>query len=248
MPGAAILTYHSLDDSGSVVSTPPRVFAEQMRRLSQASVKVVSLAEAYHGRQACHGPPLVALTFDDGFRNLHDYALPVLQRYGFPATVFLVTDYCGRTNFWPGQPTTIPRAPLLRWTEVKMMRDSGVTFGSHTRTHARLTSLKPCQVEAELVMSKQRIEDTLGEAVDTFAYPYGVYDGEVRRLVATHFDLACSTDLGFLGAASDPLSLERLDTYYLRHPASFQRLFSPVTRGYIQWRAWLRTLRRCLTR
>src|SRR5262245_41977104 len=98
---SAILTYHALDNNSCVLSTPPRVFAEQMRVLHELGVSVVPLKDV---RRALDGTAtsknLVAITFDDGFRSAYEYGLPVLQCYGFTATVFLVTDYCGKTNSW----------------------------------------------------------------------------------------------------------------------------------------------------
>src|SRR5258708_5988741 len=93
----AILTYHSLDDSGSVISVSPQVFAEHMRILHELNVKVISLSEVRNLQGATPpGDHCVILTFDDGFQNIYEHGLPILQRYGFPATVFLVTDYCGK--------------------------------------------------------------------------------------------------------------------------------------------------------
>src|SRR5262245_46670162 len=130
----AILTYHSLDDSGAVLSTPPRIFAAQMQSLHERGIRVIPLSEVGQALSGQAGPePLLALTFDDGFRNVYEYGLPVLQRYGFAATVFLVTDYSGAANAWPGQPAAVERRPLLGWAEVKEMSGAGIAFGSHTQ-------------------------------------------------------------------------------------------------------------------
>ena len=241
----AILTYHSLDDSGSVLSTAPRIFAEQMQILYEADLRVVPLSDA---RRVLNGiapaGDLVAITFDDGFRSVYEYALPVLQRYGFAATVFLVTDYCGRTNDWPSQPLHVERRPLLRWAEVREMSRAGVAFGSHTRTHPDLRMITRRDAEDELTASKKAIEDAIGRAVDIFAYPYGVYDDTIRCLVAAHFTLACSAIFGFARSGSDPHALERLDMYYLKRPTLFRHLFSPEMGVYLGPRRHLRNLRR----
>jgi len=243
--GIAILTYHSLDDSGAVLSTPPYVFTVQMQILHERGIRVIPLSEVRHilGSTARH-EPLVALTFDDGFRNVYEYGLPILQRYGFTATVFLVTDYCDGMNSWPGQPPSVERRPLLRWAEVKEMSAAGVAFGSHTRTHPDLRTLAGQQVEGELVGSKQAIEDATGRAVEMFAYPYGAYNHTVKHLAQTHFALACSTTLSFVRPGSDLFALERLDMYYLRRPALLGRLFSQEVTVYLLLRRKLRDLRR----
>jgi len=241
----AILTYHSLDDSGSVLSTPPQVFAEQMQILSDSDMKVISLDQA-RGVLSNGSPAerLVAITFDDGFQNFRKRGLPILQQYGFPATVFLVTGYCGRENSWPGQPRSIERRPLLRWTEVKEMSAAGITFGSHTRTHPDLTTATSQLAEEEMVSSKKAIEDATGVSVELFAYPYGAYNDTVKRLAQLHFSLACTTRLDFAGIASDLFALERLDIYYLRQPRLFRRLFSREMSTYLGFRRRMRDVRR----
>ena len=244
MSALAILTYHSLDDSGSVLSTPPSVFAEQMRILRESDVSVVPLGtigDALRDRNPFK--PLVAITFDDGFMSVHKHGLPILLRYGLPATVFLVTDYCGKTNDWPSQPHWVNRQPLLGWTEAREMSRAGMAFGSHTRTHSDLRMLPSHQIEEELVTSKRAIEDGLGRSVDIFAYPYGAYDERVRKISESFFSLACSTRLDFVRAGSDPLVLERLDMYYLRRPMAFRHLFSGGMDRYIRFRRIMQNLR-----
>ncbi len=245
----AILTYHSLDESGSILSTPPRIFAEQMRILSELDVRVIPLGQVQHQLQPGLPPEcLVAITFDDGFRNVYQHGFPALQRYGFPATVFLVTDHCERTNSWPSQPRFAERRPLLQWNEIREMSAAGIAFGSHTRTHPDLRTLPRVAAEEELVTSKKVIEDVIGRSVDTFAYPYGAYDDTIRRLAQAHFSLACATDLDFARTESDPFALERLDMYYLRRSVLFRRLFSSEIAAYIRSRRSIRELRRRLPR
>jgi peptidoglycan/xylan/chitin deacetylase (PgdA/CDA1 family) len=243
----AILAYHSLDHSRSVLSTPPTIFTEQMKVLRDTGVRVVSLSElSDNSRRFSIDENGVVLTFDDGFRNVYEHALPVLQTYGFPATVFLVTDYCGKTNSWPGQTVTIEGEPLLGWKEIQEMSRAGISFGSHTRTHPDLRKLPIEQAEEELASSKKAIADATGRPVDTLAYPYGAYDAAVRSLAKQHFRLACSADLGFFKPDSDPFSLERIEMYYFQRPWLFRHLFAPSMSVYLRVRKQLRQLRRAL--
>lgn len=240
----AILTYHSIDDGGSVLSVSPALFAQQMGLLAGGGIAVVALDRLLEMRHDHPSEPVLAITFDDGFRNVYEHAFPVLRRYGFPATIFLVTDYCGKTNDWPTQPPRVAREPLLDWPEIREMAEAGISFGAHTATHPDLTRLSAASVEEELLRSKRTIENTLGRSVGAFAYPYGAYDDSVRRLAGRHFALACSARLGFVGAGSDPLALPRLDLYYLKHPRIFGSLFSPLTDAYIGLRHAARECRR----
>ena len=239
----AIVTYHSLDDSGSLLSTPPRVFVEQMRILHELGTRVIPLADIPHVLSgAAPSDFLVAITFDDGFRSVYENGLPILQRYGFPATVFVVTDYCGQTNSWPSQPRYVEPRPLLSWAEVKEMCEIGISFGSHTRTHPDLRRIARPDAEEELVTSKRAIEDAIGHPVEMLAYPYGTCDESVKDLAQKHFRLAVGTTLDFLKPESDLFALERLDMYYLRRPLTFRRLFSRELGAYIRLRL-RRTLR-----
>lgn len=239
-----ILTYHSLDDSGSVISVTPSVFAEQMRALHEAGIRTLSLPAATEALRGGRVPAkVVVLTFDDGFENFYEHAYPVLRRYGFAATNFLVTDYCGKDNSWPTQPAHVERRPLLRWAQVREMSEAGIAFGAHSRTHPDLTRVSSGEAEEEIVASKRAIEQFLERPVESFAYPYGAYDEAVKRLTAAHFPLACSTKLDFATPASDLLALERLDMYYLRHPRLFRRLLSGEVRTYIRLRRLAREVR-----
>lgn len=241
---AAVLTYHTLDESGGVLATSPGVFAEQMRALAEAGVRVVPLEELaaiLSGRDS--DQPAVALTFDDGFRSVCEHALPVLGRHGFPATVFIVTDYCGRTNAWPSQRAHIARHPLLSWDELRELARAGVALGCHTRSHPDLRKLSARELEREVTGAKADMEDRLGVAVESFAYPYGAFDRRVQTVVAGHFSLACATTLGFVGPHSDRLAIERLDMYYLQRPALLAHLFTPWVAGYLRLRRALRDAR-----
>ena len=245
-----ILTYHSLDDSGSILSVAPRVFAEHMRLLHEAAVSTLTLPAAAQALRGGQGPPAraVVLTFDDGFENFYEHAYPVLRRYGLTATVFLVTGYCDKDNAWPGQPATVERRPLLRWAQVKEMSGAGMAFGAHSRTHPDLTRLSSEGAEGEMLASKRAIEEALKRPVEGFAYPYGAYNEAVKRLAAAHFPLACSTRLDFAGLGSDLHALERLDMYYLQHPRLFRLLLSGKARTYIRLRRWARAVRPALAR
>src|SRR5689334_22059807 len=111
---SCILTYHSLDRSGSVISIQPEVFSRQMAFLAESGTPVVPVSAVR--KTTC----AVAITFVDGFRNFYEAAFPVLRRYGFAATVFVVSGYCGKRNDWPTQPRNsgIPTLDLMAWNQV----------------------------------------------------------------------------------------------------------------------------------
>lgn len=237
-----ILTYHSIDESGSVISTAFKTFRRQMKHLNDANWNVVSLNDLVNSmvEKTPILPKTVVLTFDDGFQNFYTSAFPVLAQYEFKATVFLVTDHCDKYNDWPGNPRDLPRSRLLSWNEIKELKGLNIEFGSHTRTHTDLRKIRPGQIHSEVVESKLAIEDALGCEVKTFAYPYGRYDELARKTVEKTFGSACSTKLGKVHDGSDRFSLERVDSYYLSNQRIFNSLSSKSGDRYLKIRRMMR--------
>lgn len=240
-----VLTYHSIDESGSVISTPAETFRRQVRSLYESGFRGISLAslagDLKLGRKV--GEKTVVLTFDDGFSNFHESAFPALSEYGFTATVFLVTAFCGGRNDWAGNPPELPRMRLLDWRQIRELSESGIEFGSHTVTHRDLRRLSAEDVTSELSESKNAIEDKTGEAVGTFAYPYGSLDEDIRNEVSKVYEAACSTTLGKIGTGSDIYALPRIDAYYLSDERLFSRISSRGMDGYLAVRRVLRAVR-----
>lgn len=234
---SAILTWHSLDDSQSVISTPPDVFRRQIESLVASHIPIVPL------NRILQSPGSVALTFDDGFANLAEYAFPLLDRFHLPATVFVVSRYCGLSNQWPGQPpNSIPALPLLTWNQLSD-RPATVEIGAHTTTHPHLTRLSAEDCDRELRECRDDIEQRLGTRVTSIAYPYGDSSQPVRAAAARHFEMAAGTSLRFLSQASDPLNLPRIDMYYFRSGFSIGRLFDAPGRIYVELRNLIRQMR-----
>lgn len=244
-----ILTYHSIDESGSVISTAPEVFRRQMQSLSENGYKAVTLNEFIDTVSQDTTPfrKTVVLTFDDGFQNFFSHAFPILDEFGFKATVFLVTDFCGKNNNWPGNPTEFPPSRLLSWQEIKELHNYGIEFGDHTRTHPDLTKIPKSRLGCEILESKAMIEDFLGSEVTTFAYPFGKLNAQVKQLVQQSYKAACSTNLGKIAADSDLFCLERIDAYYLSNPKIFERLSSQAFDGYMFFRQIMRDLKSLVT-
>lgn len=216
-----------------------------MRHLKNEGYQVVPLSEMARRQRTEQALPerTVVLTFDDGFRNFYTEAFPILQAYGFRATVFLVTDLCGRYNDWPGNPPGLRRSQLLSWTEIRELDSAGIEFGSHTRTHPDLTRLSPEQIACEMVDSKAELTDRLGHDVATFAYPYGRLNSEARRIALENYQAACSTNLGKVVAGDDPASLNRIDTYYLSNRRLFEMLPTSAFDSYLRIRQAMRRVK-----
>jgi peptidoglycan/xylan/chitin deacetylase (PgdA/CDA1 family) len=239
-----ILTYHSISEGNSPLKISPNLFTEQMEWLLD-NVLVAPLSEV--AASVAERKPLpertVALTFDDGFRDFYSSAAPVLRRLGFPATIFLPTAYCGKTNCWPGQPPWAREEALLNWAEVIELSQDGFHFGAHSVSHPVLPALSLEEAEYEIAGSKVQIEERAGQKVALFAYPYGRWSPSVRAIVSRHYQGACSTGAGVVEENADPFVLPRVDAHYVRHPALFRMAFTGSFKAYIAARRFIRRIR-----
>jgi len=235
---SAIVTYHSLDDSGSVISISPGRFLQHIEFLMERAIPVVPLTDLQHR------PGSVALTFDDGYRGVLTHALPVLQRYRLPATVFVVTGHCGWRNDWTPPSRKLPSLDIMDWAELRELVAAGVELGAHTVRHPNLSLLSDEQLHQEFSECRWELENRLKRQVDSLAYPYGVSTPKVREAARQHFRLACGTTLDFVNASADPFDLPRLDTFYLRNPFWFESVMSGDRWNYIRTRRFARRLRR----
>lgn len=240
-----ILTYHSIDDSGSVISISPDKFRSQMYYLRDKNFNIIPLKDvvACLRRNLPLPPRSIAITFDDGFKNFYEVAYPVLKDCGFTAMVFLVPGHCGKNNKWEGQSKRIPVLNLLGWEEIREMADKGIDFGAHTINHTDLPKLSVKQASEEIVNSKQVIEKNLGKNVQFFAYPYGELNHEIKAIVKNHYSGACSVEMDFVNIKSDIYALPRIDMYYFCNNNLFIYIGTPVFFIYVTFRSILRSIR-----
>jgi peptidoglycan/xylan/chitin deacetylase (PgdA/CDA1 family) len=240
----AILTYHSLDPSGSVVSVAPQAFADQMACLTDLGFQGVSLQEAVAYRDVNSAWPerAVVLTFDDGYANIHEVALPILVRYGHTATVFVVSGHIGGRNDWAPPPAGLGRHAMLSWQQVAELSTTGVEIAAHTQTHADLRWCSAAQAEREIVASCADIEEHLGLSAQSFAYPFGSVSSASVSIVRREFRVACTTVLKRV--KSEPLHrLPRIDMYYIRSLHDLKRLVNGQLDRYLALRRWGRSVR-----
>jgi len=219
--GVKVLVYHWVDHQPGrklrAWGLTPDTFLAQMSALADGGYEILSLGDVLQvvSGERPSSPKAVALTFDDGYQDLLDHVLPVLKRFGFRATFFLVSDRVGGTNSWDARHGDPPRR-LMGWNEAATLVAQGMEIGSHSRTHPFLTNLSESEMEQEIRGSKEMIEDRLGRPVRSFSYPHGLHDARCRRLVASAgYSGAFSTRFGGNGVRTDPFQLHRSEiTYY----------------------------------
>jgi peptidoglycan/xylan/chitin deacetylase (PgdA/CDA1 family) len=209
----AILTYHSIDRSGSVISVSPEMFETHLKYLKKLKYTPISLSRAIDSIKNNESFPEkgVIITFDDGYKNNYTEALAILTRYGYTATIFLVTGLIGGGNDWPGQNSTIPQLEMLTWPEVREMQKNGIEFGAHTHNHVRLSEVHIDEAREEILHSKNVMEENLGSAAELFCYPFGSYTEAVKDFVASNFKGAMATHPGKLSPDIDLYAIKRIN-------------------------------------
>lgn len=161
------------------------------------------------------GAPLpdrcVALTFDDGLQDFRTGALPILQRTGFPATLYVVAGLVGRTSRWLA-PLGEGDRPMLTVSELRDVAASGVEIGGHSMSHPELDVLDRKTAYREISQSRLVLQDLVGAPVRSFAYPHGYASRETRRLVReAGYSSAVRFPHALSGAGEDIFGLSRLD-------------------------------------
>ena len=239
-----ILMYHAVDDIHSVISIPTNEFEWQMRFLIENDYRILPLIDIVRFLKKGKTLPArsIAITFDDGFESVYRNAYPILSNHKIPATTFLVTGFCGRSNDWPGQPSVISTANLASWSQIREMDKNGIQFGSHTINHPRLDNLPKTQLLDEMSKSKLMIETKLDHPIDFFSYPYGRYNDEVLYHAKKIYQGACTAKLGFADNNSDPYTLERIDVYYIKNRVVFRKLCNPLVNNYLNLRRILHSM------
>lgn len=205
----------------------PERFEAHMRALQRAGMRAVgaaALVDWIDGGSALPAGAFV-LTFDDGFRDVREHAHPLLERLGWPYTVFLVSGLIGGEDVWTRNANPEGSSyPLLNVEEILEMQRAGVSFQSHTCSHASLPMLDEKRLAAELADSRCTLETLLGRPVDLLAYPFGHVDERVVEAAKrAGYRAAFSTQPGFNRRDVERYRIRRIDIYGTDTPAMLLR-------------------------
>jgi peptidoglycan/xylan/chitin deacetylase (PgdA/CDA1 family) len=190
-------------------------------------------------------PRAVALTFDDGFASAVRTAAPMLAEHDMTATVFCIAGYLGRTNDWPTQPARAPRLELASASELADLARAGFEIGAHGLEHVPLGHTSLGTAESELRAAKETLENAVGSAVSSVAYPYGVPPtGAAAAIARQTYSAACLGGGRRVRAGADPYAIPRIDVYYVRAPTLLARAVDGSLDRYL----WARTIGGALRR
>jgi peptidoglycan/xylan/chitin deacetylase (PgdA/CDA1 family) len=210
-----ILMYHQIDKPpkrgtalrGLIVA--PSSFAWQMRMLRWMGFQGLSMRDLEPYLQGEKQGKVVGITFDDGYQNNLDNALPILLKNGFTATCYAVSSLIGGTNLW--DKGKVEEKPLMTLENWRTWRDAGMDIGSHTRTHADLTAISVDKANNEITLSKRELEDAIGCEVRHFCYPYGLFTPLHSAMTKeSGFITATTTQRGRVAAGDDLYTLRRV--------------------------------------
>ncbi len=260
--GLRVLVYHRVrPDADDPRSVTPQRFREHLTVLRDGGWRVLSLDEVIAAVQ--NNQPLpeksVLINFDDGYADLYDYALPLLQEFCFPAVVFMLARYVGRVGRTYSE-ANYPEAPFLSAAQLREMQQAGIEIGSHGLWHVPLAHLPLREAEREVRLSKEILSDLLGTPVRAFSYPWGrsgdFYDVHVRMVERAGYQLAFTMLHGYNSPPYERFRLRRCHVY----PWDTGPLFTAILEGRFDgwclknstlWRhpkRWLRHLRKFLTK
>lgn len=210
-----ILNYHNvaLAPPGAQLTklyVSPEEFERQCWLLRRLGLQGVSLTEGLQALQAGEAGRCVVFTFDDGYTDNLTQAAPILRKFGFTATCYVVSGRLGEHNVWDAELLKVKK-PLMNRGELQAWLAAGHEIGSHTVTHPRLGQISAEQAITEIYESRSQLTELTGAAIQHFCYPYGEYTAETLELVrAAGYRSAVTTQRGLATSADDLLRLPRV--------------------------------------
>jgi len=217
-----VLNYHKVDNVHNSLSVPPAEFDAQMAFLRDNGYHTVTPDELYDSLSGNAELPEnpVLITFDDGYLDNYKNAFPILQKYGFKATVFVISDFLGK---YPD---------YFNWDQAREMNAAGIDIQSHTVNHRSMTDLTDDELVAELVESKRKIEAELGHEIGFMAYPTGTYNLHIAQLVKNAgYKGAFTIKYGNVDKGSNVYALERVPIFQTEntHRSFLERIrYTPI--------------------
>lgn len=242
MSGLPILGYHNVAEPPAdawlrLLYVRPADFERQLWALRRLGLRGVSMSEGLNQLSAGTARGCVVMTFDDGYADTLTTAAPLLRKYGFTATCYVVTDALGSYNRWDVD-FVRERKALMDRTQIEQWLAAGMEVGSHSCSHPRLPELDGPRQLAEIHGSRAALRQMLSVEVEHFAYPYGKFTGATLDLVRqAGYRSAVTVMPGVARASDDRLRLPRILVNGERGVMSF---LAQAATPYWALRQWLR--------
>lgn len=216
MTSIPILMYHEVTprprDAFRKYCVTPTELSRQLGWLRREGYSTIDLDAVYAAWRGEYVLPdrAVAITFDDGFHDCLEHAVPALATHNFTATFYIVAGLVGGTSRWLPAERGF-ELPMADWPVLRAAEGAGMRCESHSVSHPRLAMLSPDACRDELARSRAALENGLGRSVRHLAYPFGSFSTQARDIAAeVGYVTACTVQEGIASSADDPLALPRI--------------------------------------
>jgi len=224
-----ILMYHQIGlpaprgTSFRSLTVHPDSFSRQMRWMHRLGYRGLSLRDLMPYLKGERSGKVFGITFDDGFRNVFDHALPILSNLGFTSTNYVVANQLDGGNVWDAN-HNVPHSPLMSKDEIVAWSLAGQEVGSHTLDHVHLPELSLEQARSQIAQSRQVISELIKQEVTAFCYPYGHLKPEHVAMVSeAGYQNATTTQRGLANSKDDPFLLPRVGVWRSTHLLKFMQ-------------------------
>jgi peptidoglycan/xylan/chitin deacetylase (PgdA/CDA1 family) len=224
----SVLCYHRVNDAlRDNVTLPVETFDAQMAFIRR-HYQLVSIGDIVAGRlDRASRFPIVAVTFDDGYRDNYENAFPILVRYGVPATFFVATGKIGSDEGFDHDRQKLGYAvPTMSWDHLRELWAEGFEIGAHTVNHSNLTAMSDEDADRELALSRDAIRGEIGVSDVPFAYCYGrradITPARRAQVKAAGYTCCCATYGGTNDGPLDLFDIKRFGVNWAASPAAFK--------------------------
>jgi peptidoglycan/xylan/chitin deacetylase (PgdA/CDA1 family) len=222
VPQIPVLGYHHVHDGpDDFFRASPELLHQQMEILLAEGYTPIGPARLADLAGQTADDRYVMVTFDDAYVDFLEHAWPILHSLRIPTTLFVISDYIGGWNEW--DPIRWAPHPHLDIDAIRRLHAEGVVIGSHSRTHRPLGRLWGRRLEDELRGSRHALEEIVGAAVSSFAYPGGNQSWRVRRATRSVYELGFATQADCSGATCDRYLIPRFDPCFCGDSDVFRR-------------------------
>ena len=184
-----IVSYHSINNENCPISLNLEEFEKQLVFFKKNNFQSIHFNEIKNTSKK-----KFIITFDDGYKDLITNALPLLKKYNFKATCLIISNLIGKRNIWDEFNENIKDKELMNLSDINYWLKNGMKIGSHSKNHKKLTKLDDKEKIDEIINSKNELESLTGTTIDSFCYPYGLYNENVVNIVKEKYDFAFTTN------------------------------------------------------
>ena len=184
-----IISYHSINNENCPISLSLKEFEKQLVFFKKNNFHSIHFNEIKNTSSK-----KFIITFDDGYKDLITNALPLLKKYNFKATCLIISNLIGKRNIWDEYKENIKDKELMNLSDINYWLKNGMKIGSHSKNHKKLTQLDEKEKMDEIINSKNELESLTGSVIDSFCYPYGLYNENIVNIVKEKYDFAFTTN------------------------------------------------------